>query len=539
MENNNQQNLEPQQPPINPILPVAVKKLSNKIIVVIILAMVAGIVSWIALSQKGNSGNILSDAKKTSKKSLIPTTPLKPYSNNMAFCDTETISMEQINNHQTIGLVYVKPVIITATEPSKIEVSAEVGDSATLLPDSVELLRFDDKEKVIGSYGKMQLVKDKKDISRSENIYNINITLNEPIPEKPDPYFGKVSMVILGVTAEYQGINCKPKEYIRPGGHGVYFIMVYPPGLTAQETILKMADYLDEGNFAEAQKLLPDKPRFRHNFDGLSKGDKNITEFTKILRTAKFKEGDEERQVFTIHFNQGLIGDWSITLWRNPNGWNFEDDFPGLSPYDTREKPTTGYMNNSAKNPGVFGSCDMDDVKCVAKLAFEKKDPELCAKMGSSGYLDTYCYMKIAPMFGDTSLCKKVDEFYKPQCIQGIASKHQDPTICEQVTDLFYRKSCYEFAYNYMGEQTGNIEYCKKAGEKSTTSRCYNSVAIKNNNIKLCDYINTQSVGLCYVDYAVAKKDCSLLPNSVTLEMKKGCQDRLDHPELYTIPNEE
>lgn len=52
MENNNQQNFSPQQPPINPIPPTPAKKLSNKIIAIIILAVVAGIVSWLALNRQ-------------------------------------------------------------------------------------------------------------------------------------------------------------------------------------------------------------------------------------------------------------------------------------------------------------------------------------------------------------------------------------------------------------------------------------------------------------------------------------------------------
>jgi len=50
--NNNQQNLNPQQPQVNPMPPQPSKKLSNKIIAIIILAVVAGTVSWIVLSRQ-------------------------------------------------------------------------------------------------------------------------------------------------------------------------------------------------------------------------------------------------------------------------------------------------------------------------------------------------------------------------------------------------------------------------------------------------------------------------------------------------------
>ena len=52
MENNNQYNLNPQQVLTNHTTPTPAKKFSNKIITMVFLAIVAGGVSWIALSQR-------------------------------------------------------------------------------------------------------------------------------------------------------------------------------------------------------------------------------------------------------------------------------------------------------------------------------------------------------------------------------------------------------------------------------------------------------------------------------------------------------
>src|SRR4051812_3551323 len=52
MENNSPQNLNPEQSSIIPISPTPTKKLSNKIIAVVLLAVVAGVVSWVALSRQ-------------------------------------------------------------------------------------------------------------------------------------------------------------------------------------------------------------------------------------------------------------------------------------------------------------------------------------------------------------------------------------------------------------------------------------------------------------------------------------------------------
>ena len=531
-----QLNNEPEKTDVSLVIPQPTKWYKHRgLIAIVVLATIACIVSYIVFTKNRKVENNEAEVVKSTaqKVTALKPTPLQPYNSTLSFCDFRQASIEQIDNQQIIGLLRISPELITATVPTKIEIQAEIGNGPSLIPDSVELLRFDDNEKVTGSYGKMTFDPNKKGIN-DEKIYTTSIVLSEPLPSSDSKI--ALNFVTIGVAAQYQGLNCKPlSDLLLPHS----YISVLPSGPSAQDTILQMADLLEQGNFAEAQKLLP-SDKFRHSFDGLKKGDKNILSFVKVLREAKFKEGDEQRQVFTLHFENG---DHDISLWRyyngTYNGWVFQDDFPHLSPHE-HGGAVGGYMNNSAKNPEVFGNCDIDNVKCIANLAFEKKDPELCAKMGSGGYLDSYCYIELSPLLDDISLCKKVNEFYQPSCILAIAKKHQDTNICDQSTD---KNSCYSSTYTYIGQQTGNVEYCKKADSYHSigtdTYLCYDASAIKSNDIKICDNIKTPSVGWCYVDYAVAKKDCFLLPSSVTDEMKKECKSRIDHPELWTNSNKE
>lgn len=161
MENNNQQNLSPEQPPISPMPPTPAKKLSNKIIAIILLAVIAGIVSWIALSRQPKTD--LSPIVVNHKTETPATT-------------TPPIVQSGLDNSNSTTPDSVPPRIVQQAVVKEIKVKAGVDVSPQ--QDSTFDFRTANGHYLLWTFDNNTLIYDGQKIYQGKNLDSIGLSKN-------------------------------------------------------------------------------------------------------------------------------------------------------------------------------------------------------------------------------------------------------------------------------------------------------------------------------------------------------------------------
>jgi hypothetical protein len=171
-----------------------------------------------------------------------------------------------------------------------------------------------------------------------------------------------------------------------------------------------------------------------------------------------------------------------------------------------------------------------------------------CAKAPNPGH----CYADIAKKEKnpDPSWCTAItpqnsEELYyvfKNECYKYVASKLKDISLCDKMvgdpiqTEIYNAKAirdCKDWVNYELALQNNDINYCNKIDidtyfddgygmDTVSYSNCYVAIAVKMNDQHICDKIipltssngRSASKEWCYYNFAVAKKDCSLVPQN-------------------------
>jgi hypothetical protein len=144
--------------------------------------------------------------------------------------------------------------------------------------------------------------------------------------------------------------------------------------------------------------------------------------------------------------------------------------------------------------------------KCDAALSV-KADPKICDLLPEDIVKDANCYMVKAINENRVETCDLISEqLPRFVCYADLALKNNDISLCEKIIDE-------EFIKMYPGQNTP----FKEAG-------CYAKFAIKNNDPRFCDkLLNQYAKESCLSDLAIANNDpaqCDLVDN---LGEKSSC----------------
>lgn len=201
--------------------------------------------------------------------------------------------------------------------------------------------------------------------------------------------------------------------------------------------------------------------------------------------------------------------------------------FKFFEPYGTTNS-SQPFTKDKIADKGAWCSNAPEQGHCFAEIARTEQNVQAswCAEItpensgeraGNKGFYYFYknsCYKYVAPKLKDISLCDKME---------GSGQFENNKTIAI--------RDCKGWVNYELALQNSDVSYCNKVDKDvwvndgygmDTISQldCFVAVAVKMNDQKICDQIiysktatgGTISKEWCYYNYAVEKKDCSLVP---------------------------
>ncbi len=147
---------------------------------------------------------------------------------------------------------------------------------------------------------------------------------------------------------------------------------------------------------------------------------------------------------------------------------------------------------------------------CYINIALIKKDVSICDKLEIN---KGYCYWKLAEELHDFNICKKTEGDEVNDCMLSIVTSVED---CEKAgtENEYYISHCY---YKLATEILNNTSLCDKVGE-SLKSQC---VAESTENLKDCERLEKDMQSYCYYKLAQKLNDFSLCDK--TEQYKEQC----------------
>lgn len=300
------------------------KGFSNIVLVIILAVVLVGAGGYFVITR--NKTQLRNEDPKDIARQKEIVDGSTSYVGKIPLCGEEELLDERLTNNQIIWYLDITPQVISTTKQVEVMFKADVGDSPALIPESVELLRFNKNMEVTKSYGKMEdKGSDKVDPSRKTRIFTLKVHLNESLPDSADPW---KSLIRFGVAAEYKGLPCKSFYGlgIHGGGTADNYIWVVPSSISPEEMFAQLADELERRDFATVQKHFTDKPQNQKLKEFFEKLDNaKIQAFADGLRNAKLIQNyDEEMRIYEMVF-EGRRGE--IRLQHGGNGEWLIDGF--------------------------------------------------------------------------------------------------------------------------------------------------------------------------------------------------------------------
>ena len=187
---------------------------------------------------------------------------------------------------------------------------------------------------------------------------------------------------------------------------------------------------------------------------------------------------------------------------------------------DSRNQQSVNYVYNECEKAQIPGKCYYEVIRNE-----ENPDPAqlraVCERITDRFYKSS-CYVYVAPKLKDISLCDKIDKV-------KIKNNNRFNPNKEYETREF--EDC-KIQTNYeLALQNSDTSYCDKIYIYSERGGgdCYVAVAVKMNDQQVCDKINPfkdyregVTKEWCYYNYAVEKKDCSLVPPTPNYDHSKS-----------------
>jgi len=143
--------------------------------------------------------------------------------------------------------------------------------------------------------------------------------------------------------------------------------------------------------------------------------------------------------------------------------------------------------------------------KCYQNMAYKTLDPELCNNLAGAHSIPP-CIREVAKLANDINICdtrhnswgKKVLWRSHQILCQAIVSK--DTSYCENLpisNQKFYCGNCEYDEYSYcmfeVSKLSDDVEICGKIRWVGPRDVCYKNMAMKHNNIQICDNIERPS----------------------------------------------
>lgn len=154
-----------------------------------------------------------------------------------------------------------------------------------------------------------------------------------------------------------------------------------------------------------------------------------------------------------------------------------------------------------------YYDCDFSkDADCVSGKALSVSDASLCEKNKYANPQDrNECRIKVSQNSDDPSMCRKIEdgagrdpEDFKYQCFANIAFNTKNYSLCEELTNRFYKNRC----YSSIGEKTNDINICNKViNGPRQFSDCIENIATNTNNRDLCDKVDDKNKKGCRLNF--------------------------------------
>jgi hypothetical protein len=210
---------------------------------------------------------------------------------------------------QTIDHVQASPNTITSNQPTMVTVSAQVGVSAALLPNSINLIRYNEQGQVIENMGQMYDDGSHGDVLRGDNVFTKEVTLNEAQPQ----------------TIYFKASVANRERLLRTLSEAAPLFV--QSVITPEQTLALIANQIEAGNIEEALKRFSPSPL---NRDILSNLDSNQrTRLAAALRNARLLNASDNIRVYAVSWTEDdgsptelkismshtVLNDWYIMAW--------------------------------------------------------------------------------------------------------------------------------------------------------------------------------------------------------------------------------
>jgi hypothetical protein len=206
------------------------------------------------------------------------------------------------NPNQMIDWIKVDPNILKVGVRATVTVTAKIGADPALIPESINLFRYDERGQLVAALGKMYDDGTNGDVAVGDHIYTTQLTLNEPQP----------STALLRASAAYRGLLRRVVSNDAP--------LYFQSSTTAEQTLSFLAGELEAGNIDAALKRFT---RTQKNIDVLTNfTSQDRVVFASALRHAQFQEEKTNVRIYRIPFveDDGSTTNPEITLAREETG---------------------------------------------------------------------------------------------------------------------------------------------------------------------------------------------------------------------------
>ena len=134
---------------------------------------------------------------------------------------------------------------------------------------------------------------------------------------------------------------------------------------------------------------------------------------------------------------------------------------------DCLKKPTLNQKNEcylgvvlESKNAALCDNAPDSRDDCIRYLAQSLKESTYCNYINDNSTKNR-CYSALAIVTNDTAPCRAItadNNYDKEYCFTSVAELKKDVSICEEITNDWYKSNC----YMYIAAKTGDLSICNR-----------------------------------------------------------------------------
>ena len=155
-------------------------------------------------------------------------------------------------------------------------------------------------------------------------------------------------------------------------------------------------------------------------------------------------------------------------------------------------------------------------MKCISRIAIDKKDSYLCGKISDIYYKDD-CYSEMVVKTNRIDLCDKVSAARRSSCFTEFAFQLKDPNLCKKISDELQseREDCLVRVAETGG---GSYDQCFDIKNPVKKDQCVMNMARGMGEAGVCVQLESESKEIqCVINVVRAtgnKGECNLIENS-------------------------